>query len=292
MSLTWVDMTETDAQSGWWPLTNGAYPPPPPLAEDEQVPAPSRLRRLVDKVLRKDSGKHRNSGRRSSGPAELEEDDFDGLEAALRRHNDVLGAAIVRTQSLQHVYDPRQIFRLASTDLFVEKTNLVLSRRAVVTWRAGTLATSSAVALILGLATVLIWRTETFSSGTLTTNRLLLAIVQAVLLCAVVLAVVGYLMRLSRMFFREHVTLLARLEALRFGRLYVYTNPDMTRPRDLHDAFEMNLDTSSFGQTEVRSVADSIYARVAEDLGLADREVVRLQVPRRSRATRRSRAEM
>jgi hypothetical protein len=287
-------MTEEDVQGEWWPSTNGSYPAPPPLGAEEQAHAPGRIRMLIAKVLRKDSGKHRGSNRSrlTSEESDQVDEDYDGLDAALRRHNDVLAAAIVRTQALQHVYDPRQIFRLASTDLFVEKTNLVLSRRAVSTWRAGTLATTSAVALVLGLSTVLIWRTETISSGTLTTNRLLLAIVQAVLLCAIVLVAVGYLMRLSRSFFREHVTLLARLEALRFGRLFVYTNPDMTRPRDLHDAFEMNLETSSFGDAEAKNVADSIYARVAEDLGLTDRDVVRLQVPRRARGARRSAAEM
>ena len=71
--------------------------------------------------------KHRGAGRRRAVPkhAGIALAELDDVDEAMRRRNDILVAAIKRTQDLYIVTDQRQIFRLAATDLFVERAQLV-----------------------------------------------------------------------------------------------------------------------------------------------------------------------
>ncbi len=87
-------------------------------------------------------------------------------------------AAIKRTQDLYIVTDQRQIFRLAATDVFVEKSQFMLAQRARTMWRSGVASTVAAVALLIGLAALLVWRAQSVASSSLSGSRLALVLVE------------------------------------------------------------------------------------------------------------------
>src|ERR1700742_4302392 len=113
------DMWDVSAQA-----SNGSFPTPRTGPDDDHPNPPGKVRLALAKVLPTADAKHRGTGRRPSvekrvraGMAEL-----DDVDAAMRRRNEILVAAIKRTQDLYIVTDQRQSFRLAAADLFVEKT--------------------------------------------------------------------------------------------------------------------------------------------------------------------------
>jgi hypothetical protein len=229
-----------------------------------------RVRLALAKVLPSNDGKHRGARRRDGEAAALRNAaDLDEIDTALRRRNEILAAAIRRTQDLYIVTDQRQLFRLAATDLFVERAQIALATRARVMWRAGIAATAAAVLLLICLSAFVVWRADSISSASIAANRLVLALVQIAAAVLIVFFAVRYLLALSRSFFRENVALAAREHALGFGRLYVYTNPDAVRLKDLQDAFGLDLDsTPIFLDIKSRETANSIYSTVTQDLGL------------------------
>ena len=205
-----------------------------------------KVRLALAKVLPAAEAKHRGVGRRSSAAkhAGLAIAELEDVDEAMRRRNEILVAAIKRTQDLYIVTDQRQVFRLAATDLFVERAQFVLAQRARSMWRAGVVSTVSAVALLIGLAAFLVWRAEAISSTTLSGNDLALGLVEMLATAAIVFFAVRYLIKLSRSFFHENVSIVAKQHGLGFGRLYVYTNPDSVRLKDLQDAFGLDLEST------------------------------------------------
>jgi hypothetical protein len=131
-------------------------------------------------------------------------------------------------------------------------------------------STASAVALLIGLSAFLVWRAEAISSTSLSGNDLALGLVEMLASAAIVFFAVRYLIKLSRSFFHENVALVARQHALGFGRLYVYTNPDAVRLKDMQDAFGIDLEsTPIFLDMRSRETADTLYSKVTADLGLS-----------------------
>jgi hypothetical protein len=151
-----------------------------------------------------------------------------------------------------------QLFAIASTDLFVEKAQHVLTRRARRLYRAGAFTIAATFLLLLGGASVIIWQ---ISNGipddvlglrviqgaqgintvaTNATHALILRIFQATALSAFVLVGVKYLIGLGRSFFHEAESLRQRRHALRFGRLYVYLKRGDVELDKLQEAFQWN----------------------------------------------------
>ena len=84
---------------------------------------------------------------------------------------------------------------------------------------------------------------------------------------AIVFLTVRYLIKLSRSFFNENVAIVASQHGLGFGRLYVYTNPDAVRLKDLQDAFGLDLEsTPIFLDVKSKETADTLYSKVTQDL--------------------------
>jgi hypothetical protein len=245
-----------------------------PRSEDVDTDAAAgekKARLTLAKVLPVEA-KHRGAGRRSSAAkqAGLAIAELEDVDEALRRRNEILVAAIKRTQDLYIVTDQRHIFRLAATDLFVERAQFVLAQRARSMWRSGIVSTASAVALLIGLSAFLVWRAEAISSTSLSGNDLALGLVEMLASAAIVFFAVRYLIKLSRSFFNENVALVAKQHALGFGRLYVYTNPDAVRLKDMQDAFGIDLEsTPIFLDLRSREAADTLYSKVTADLGLS-----------------------
>jgi hypothetical protein len=265
------------AVGDYWDVPNGADVSVDALSDegpvdiaDELVALEKKPRLSVAKVFPAEA-KHRGVGRARAAAekhAGIALGELDDVDEALRRRHDLLLAAIKRTQDLYIVTDQRQIFRLAAADLFVERAQLSLGQQARSMWRAGIAATVGAVVLLIGLSAFLVWRGHAFSSSSLAGSQLVLVLVEMGATAAVVFIAVRYLIKLSGSFFQQNVSTVAKQHALGFGRLYVYTNPEAGRLKDLQDAFGLDLEsTPIFLDIKAKETADTIYSRLTQDLG-------------------------
>ena len=151
-----------------------------------------------------------------------------------------------------------QLFVLASTDLFVEKAQHVLSRRSKNLYRAGTLTIIATFLLlvagsifigsqvrkgvpddVLGVKSVVTQAGTTTQLLTQPTHALILRIFQATALRPC-FSWRENLIGLGRSFFHEAESLRQRRHALRFGRLYVYLNSGSVELDKLQEAFQWN----------------------------------------------------
>ena len=161
-------------------------------------------------------------------------------------------------------------FALGSTDLFVEKAQLVLSRRAMALFIAGGLAVLCSVALLA--ASVYIIRYQLIAPvdpKLIDSNQVLaLRIFQATALSAFILVGVKWLMALARNFFHEALSLHERRHALRFGRLYVYLVKGAVNEKRLEAAFQWNKESrTSFLDIKPELLADTLLHKAVSALG-------------------------
>jgi len=163
-----------------------------------------------------------------------------------------------------------QLFSLAATDLFVEKAQLVLSRRAWRLFAAGVLAVLSSVGL-LAAAVFIITRQLGNPIDPLVVqspNALILRVFQAVALSAFILVGVKWLIALARNFFHEALSLLERRHALRYGRLYVYLRRGDVSDKGLKDFFQWNKETrTSFLDIKPEVLAETLLHKAVEGIG-------------------------
>ncbi|WP_300682008.1 hypothetical protein [Nocardioides sp.] len=163
--------------------------------------------------------------------------------------------------------DPDVVFRLAAVDLFVEKAQRVLGKRAARMSIAGTMASAAAV-LAVGALSYYIAVHAASPPPTIGRNELILRVVSAISLGGVVLVAVKYFVALARSFFHESVTLLSRRHALRFGRMYLYLNPTDVTLEHLKDAFDWNRGgESSFLDIRPGEIGQTPYTAIAQAIG-------------------------
>lgn len=175
---------------------------------------------------------------------------YESIDDELRLRSAALASAVSRIKgALVAEYpdaDQRDLiaFRLATVDLFVEKAQRVLTKRARRMMFFGSAAALMALASVWGLV-MLIYDISRHQQGGQTTNDAVVHIVGSIGLSGVALVSVKWMVALARSYFHENVTLLARRHALRFGRMYVYLNPDDTDIDHLLKAFDWNRGGSS-----------------------------------------------
>jgi len=164
---------------------------------------------------------------------------------------------LVKLESKGIKLTEKQLFAIASTDLFVEKAQHVLSRRSKNLYLAGS-ATVVVTFILLLITAIFISclilkgvpldilgyevnvRGEVFLVNS--THALILRIFQATALSALVLVGAKFLIGLGRSFFHEAESLRQRRHALRFGRLYVYLKRGDIELDKLQEAFQWNKD--------------------------------------------------
>lgn len=156
---------------------------------------------------------------------------------------------------------------LAATDVFVEKAQLRLTKRAHLFAWCGVLCAAAAVAISLGIARV-VYSTHV---GALfpkeSTNPYLLTVLVMKSLTAGGFAggTVYFLGALARAFFHESNGLLSRRHALRFGRLYVYLRRGRLEFRELEEAFKWSAEfTSAFKDIRAERLGRSAFHQVNE----------------------------
>ena len=173
------------------------------------------------------------------------------------------------TTANQPALEGDSLFRLAVVDLFVEKAQKVLTKRAIYMMLEGMFASLSAV-IALSVLGVVIGLHLYAKPHDLSDTQLIAQVVGAISLGAIVLVAVKYFIALARSFFHEAMVLLARRHALRFGRMYMYLNPSERRLDILSEAFNWNqVADSSFLDIKPSDIGQTPYSALASGIGQA-----------------------
>jgi hypothetical protein len=174
-----------------------------------------------------------------------------------------------------------RLFALASTDLFVEKAQLVLTRRSDKLFLSGTLTIISTFLILLTAALFIAWQLKKPIDENVmrSVNALILRVFQATALSAFALVAVKYLVALARSFFHEATSLRERRHALRFGRLYVYLKRGEVDVELLQEAFQWNKETrTSFLDMKPEVVAETLLHKIVEVFTKTPPEVMKIAV--------------
>lgn len=245
--------------------------------------------------------------------------DLESVRAELPSRGNALNEAITRLKDLSvnapgdPILTQSELFRLGSTDLFVEKAQMVLTRRARWLYLAGGFTIFGTFLLILTtigligyqglnfppevLGLVNLSKYATGQPGTEVGNWVLvdglnatiIKIFQGVALSAIALVGVKYLISLGRSFFHEGESLLQRRHALRFGRLYVYLKKGNVDLENLEKMFEWNKEIrTAYLDLHPEVVAETIFHRIVDSATKMPPESLRVVSEAFARATEKT----
>jgi hypothetical protein len=172
-----------------------------------------------------------------------------------------------------------QLFRLASTDLFVEKAQLVLTRRAKALYICG-IFTIVFTVVILGIGILMVRHGLLNPVDPELENSLkvlILRVFQTTALSAFLLVGVKLLISLSRSFFHEALSLFERRHALRFGRLFIYLKKGELDYQQFHESFQWNKETrTSFLDMRSEIIAETLLHKAIDGFTKLPPETLRL----------------
>jgi len=161
-------------------------------------------------------------------------------------------------------------FKLAATDVFVEKAQRFLTTRARNLLISGILASILAISILVFVGKE-IFDKKIFGEFGLTEGKefsnylLTIIIVKSTSAGAFVIAAVYFLISLSRALFHEATVLYNRRHALRFGRLYVYMRNGDVGFDDLEKAFKWNDEfTSAFKDIQADKITKTVWMKILE----------------------------
>ncbi|MDD2898405.1 MAG: hypothetical protein PHI31_06795 [Desulfuromonadaceae bacterium] len=155
---------------------------------------------------------------------------------------------------------------MAATDVFVEKAQLALSQRAegMVFWG---LVTGGLGTIVLILTAVYLGYVDFFhpDHSKYDNYTFTLKLVKTTTISALILGADVMLMGLAKSLLHEAMVLYNRRHALRFGRLYVYTQNGNVNIDKLIDAFEWNSEyTSAFKDLKPETISKTILHKIFE----------------------------
>lgn len=206
--------------------------------------------------------------------------DAENLEAVsgiLPLRTKVLTKAAADLKAVGTELTPSELFALASTDMFVEKAQLALTRRSDRLYRAGTISITATFGILISAAIFLFIQISRPIDSKISNNELILRVFQATALSAYVLVAVKYLVALARSFFHESSSLRERRHALRFGRMYVYLQKGRVSLEELQGAFQWNKEsTTSFLDMNPGEIAETLLHRIVEALRKTPTETVKV----------------
>lgn len=184
--------------------------------------------------------------------------DFEKIKEHLRYRNESMIEALRLTTELAQgefgQFSDKELLpsdrlamgRLAATDLFVEKAQRVLSRRASMMSALGYMSLVMTTCVLGGstAGALIVIHNARFDDPT--TGEVILRIFQGLGLAGYLLIAMRTFIALARSFFHEATVLRDRRHAMRFGRLMVHLmgGKEMTL-EDLTEAFNWNIQTSS-----------------------------------------------
>lgn len=213
----------------------------------------------------------------------IDQRDLDSVVDILPLREEALEEAINGLKRLKAITQDfnltdEQIFALASTDVFVEKAQRVLTRRSRSLYISGIISTSLTF-FILGLSIYFIYLqvAEGVPKAIIdSTQALIFRIFQSVALSAFILVALKWLLTLSRSFFHEALSLLERRHALRYGRLFVYLKKGIIDDKILMEAFQWNKETqTSFLDMKPEVISETLFHKVIDAIGKLPPETVK-----------------
>lgn len=164
-------------------------------------------------------------------------------------------------------------FKLAATDIFVEKAQRILTMRGRILYSCGALTAGFALTILayttlrLVEADILTLLKVKSSTTQVSTAYLTMLILKSTTAGAFVIAIVYFLVSLSRALLHEGTVLYNRRHSLRFGRLYVYLQSGCLNREDLEKAFNWNTESSSaFMDIQADKVMRSPVMKVLDTL--------------------------
>lgn len=184
-----------------------------------------------------------------------------------------------------------ELFFLASTDLFVEKAQLVLTRRGRILIFAGVASILMAVALLTGgfwigflpndvlYSLFLKWGVPVQSQIHTEVYIFAFNVFKAIASSAYIYVSVKIFISLARSFFNEGLSLFERRHALRFGRLYLYLKKGKVSEEWLTEFFQWNKETkTSFLDMKPDVLTETLLHKlvgVFSDLGKLPPEILK-----------------
>ncbi|GAA4748454.1 hypothetical protein GCM10023350_36730 [Nocardioides endophyticus] len=205
-------------------------------------------------------------------------DDLSDLDAVGQILTSRAGVLSDAQESLRAMgYDEEQSRKLAAVDLFVEKAQRVLSRRAQRMFTRGTTYAVAAALMLVGAIGFTGWRMEHSSSEVdPSTQQVVLMLFQSLALAAIIYVSVKWFVALASSFFHEAVSLWERRHALRFGRLYMYLNPDEVKLADVETAFQWNKQSAtSFMEISPAAITDTVFNKLVDAMATAPPETAK-----------------
>lgn len=180
-------------------------------------------------------------------------------------------AQILDVETTALLENPVALSRLAVTDLFVEKAQRVLTRRATVMRRAGQMCFAVAL-VVLSFAAYLAWEATSRPVSDPTTNELILLIARALILGGYLIIALRMTIALGRSFLHEATALLNRRHAMRLGRMVAHRLPfENLLVDDLAAAFDWNMDSdSSFRDIDPNKVTETLLGNLLNLKSVAD----------------------
>jgi len=166
--------------------------------------------------------------------------------------------------------------RLAATDVFVEKAQRLLARRATLFIGLGLFtALLAIIGLVLAAYFVFNKTIADILEGEQISNQIItLIIFKSSSAGAFLIAAVYFLVSLSRALLHEGTTLFNRRHALRFGRLYVYLKEGKVNFKDMEEAFKWNAEfKTAFKDIQADKITKSPLQSAIETPGKIIRDV-------------------
>ncbi len=204
--------------------------------------------------------------------------DLDAVIDLLPIREKALLEAISGLKNLNVNLEMDQLFALAATDVFVEKAQRVLTRRAIALYVSGGIAIFVTVVILIAATLFIAHQLNQPVDEKIiqSTRALILRLFQATALSAFVLAAVKLLVSLTRSFFHEALSLFERRHALRFGRLYVYLKKGAITDKRLEEAFQWNKESrTSFLDLKPEVVAETILHKAFETVSKLPPETIK-----------------
>ncbi|MEK6257307.1 MAG: hypothetical protein AABP62_01695 [Planctomycetota bacterium] len=158
-------------------------------------------------------------------------------------------------------------YRLAATDVFVEKAQKLLTERGSFYLRWGGVTGFFAVVGMMGLAWFIYHLPLSALLGDLDLNghSLTFVMFKSSTAGALALGAMFFLTSLSTAFLHEGVALFHRRHSLRFGRLYVYLTEGKVDFKQMEEAFKWNADfATAFKNIRTDRVTASMARRLME----------------------------
>ncbi|HLP60900.1 MAG TPA: hypothetical protein VK186_18810 [Candidatus Deferrimicrobium sp.] len=158
---------------------------------------------------------------------------------------------------------------LAATDVFVEKAQRLLTKRARSLLIYGVFTATLAFGVIL-FSLCFLKKLDPFEfvkANEVNGYILTILLMKATSISALILGAIYLLVAIARALFHEGLALFSKRHALRFGRLYIYLNAGKINFKDLEEAFKWNEDFSTaFKDIKADSITRTVFHRAFDTI--------------------------